>query len=546
MRLTFRQGIARYQTDVYATATFLAKSGNFINLVVSPDPTVIIFAHRSATYVVEEVRSVPNAWGPFTTNQTKYLYWDINLLDASLTRGATNFPLIVAATAPNNPAVDQHWYDTSISQMKVWNGNKWLDKLRVFAATYLNGATIQPWAKGSQVGDNGSYDAGALVLDQYNKPLRASDGTFVTSTSGLSVVTGDTTKVNFETEVLAGMANEPIPAFSFVQVLPGRKLALARSDNWRSRIIGIVVEDLYSSEVGSVVTSGVVRNEQWSWPAEAIGRPIFCGPTGQVTTTPPTLGVNQIAGYVYDVDSIWIEIQAATILEKNITYVVPPVTGLPPVANFTASPVTGTLPLTVQFTSTALHNPTEYEWDFQNDGIVDSTTQNPSYTFTAAGNYSVKFRVKSVYGQDEVLKTNVIVVAAPPTQGKNTNLKLQLSAPLNAQQGETVQVLVTASNEGLLSASQATRVIKISDVGGQAVTVSGLPTGSTSVRANGVTTVTLPVLSSLTTGQYVTARFNLTAPSVNGSMTLSGVLHSPENDSSPDNNAVAMTIRIKQ
>jgi len=211
MRLTFRQGIARYQTDVYATATFLAKSGNFINLVVSPDPTVIIFAHRSATYVVEEVRSVPNAWGPFTTNQTKYLYWDINLLDASLTRGATNFPLIVAATAPNNPAVDQHWYDTSISQMKVWNGNKWLDKLRVFAATYLNGATIQPWAKGSQVGDNGSYDAGALVLDQYNKPLRASDGTFVTSTSGLSVVTGDTTKVNFETEVLAGMANEPIP-----------------------------------------------------------------------------------------------------------------------------------------------------------------------------------------------------------------------------------------------------------------------------------------------------------------------------------------------
>jgi hypothetical protein len=45
--------------------------------------------------------------------------------------------------------------------------------------------------------------------------------------------------------------------------------------------------------------------------------------------------------------------------------------GVAPTASFSASPTSGTAPLTVQFTDTSTGGPTSWEWDFQNDGTVD-------------------------------------------------------------------------------------------------------------------------------------------------------------------------------
>jgi len=67
----------------------------------------------------------------------------------------------------------------------------------------------------------------------------------------------------------------------------------------------------------------------------------------------------------------------------------------PLVADFTYSPdpvFTGEL---VQFTD-ASHggmDPYSYAWDFQNDGVTDSTEQNPTHTFTVPGTYTVKLKV---------------------------------------------------------------------------------------------------------------------------------------------------------
>jgi hypothetical protein len=65
-------------------------------------------------------------------------------------------------------------------------------------------------------------------------------------------------------------------------------------------------------------------------------------------------------------------------------------------ANFTATPVEGNSPLQVQFTDTTFTDDpagvAKYEWDFNNDQIVDSTAQNPQFTFTGVG-YDVKYTV---------------------------------------------------------------------------------------------------------------------------------------------------------
>jgi len=100
----------------------------------------------------------------------------------------------------------------------------------------------------------------------------------------------------------------------------------------------------------------------------------------------------------------------------------PPPPGTPPVANFTASPTSGTAPLNVAFSDTSTGFPTQWEWDFQNDGFVDSIAQNPQFQYTTAGTYSVKLTVRNAaLASDDEVKTNLISVTAggppPPPPG---------------------------------------------------------------------------------------------------------------------------------
>lgn len=72
----------------------------------------------------------------------------------------------------------------------------------------------------------------------------------------------------------------------------------------------------------------------------------------------------------------------------------------PPVASFTADPVSGEAPLTVQFTDTTQGTVTLWQWDFNADGVTDDTQQNPSYQFTAAGVYNVILTAANDGGQN--------------------------------------------------------------------------------------------------------------------------------------------------
>ncbi|AKB43006.1 PKD domain-containing protein [Methanosarcina vacuolata] len=84
-----------------------------------------------------------------------------------------------------------------------------------------------------------------------------------------------------------------------------------------------------------------------------------------------------------------------------------------PVANFTATPTSGDAPLTVSFTDASTGTVSSYAWDFDNDGTVDSTDQNPVYTYAASGNYTVNLTVSNAGGSDSEVKTDYIVVSEP-------------------------------------------------------------------------------------------------------------------------------------
>lgn len=84
-----------------------------------------------------------------------------------------------------------------------------------------------------------------------------------------------------------------------------------------------------------------------------------------------------------------------------------------PVANFSGTPTNGDAPLTVAFTDLSTNAPTSWEWDFDEDGVVDDTTQNPSFTYTQPGTYRVTLTATNAGGSDSISKNNYITVTSP-------------------------------------------------------------------------------------------------------------------------------------
>ena len=72
------------------------------------------------------------------------------------------------------------------------------------------------------------------------------------------------------------------------------------------------------------------------------------------------------------------------------------------------------LPFIVNFFDTS-KAATRWRWDFNNDGFIDDTTQNPTYIYTTPGKYGVKLIVTNQFGcTDTMLKTNYIEAFEKP------------------------------------------------------------------------------------------------------------------------------------
>lgn len=107
------------------------------------------------------------------------------------------------------------------------------------------------------------------------------------------------------------------------------------------------------------------------------------------------------------------------------------------IVDFSATPLSGDFPLTVQFTDlSTVPNITNWEWDFNNDGVIDSTEQNPSWTYQDMGTYSVKLKIYflsvnsnlSITKIDYITVTGVVIVPGPSAR------ILQLSPSSNGVQ----------------------------------------------------------------------------------------------------------------
>ena len=86
-----------------------------------------------------------------------------------------------------------------------------------------------------------------------------------------------------------------------------------------------------------------------------------------------------------------------------------------PGANFTSDSQSGGVPLPVQFYDASTSYIVSWHWDF-GDGTT-SDMQSPPHIYQKAGSYTVSLTVKSVRGQDQIIRSNFIVAGmqASPT-----------------------------------------------------------------------------------------------------------------------------------
>ncbi|WP_230670147.1 PKD domain-containing protein [Methanosarcina barkeri] len=131
-----------------------------------------------------------------------------------------------------------------------------------------------------------------------------------------------------------------------------------------------------------------------------------------------------------------------------------------PAICFAANTTYGSSPLTVQFTDYSV-GATAWQWDFDNDGNVDSTERNPIYTYSAAGNYSVNLTINKSTGSVQELKTDYItVIEAKPLEDYLTYTNSSSSITITGYTGPAGDLIIPDEIDGLPVTKIADRVFQ--------------------------------------------------------------------------------------
>jgi PKD repeat protein len=129
---------------------------------------------------------------------------------------------------------------------------------------------------------------------------------------------------------------------------------------------------------------------------------------GNVSTDPDPVHVYETAG-TYTVNLTVADPYSRDTVSK--TGFIRAVPQGPPTANFSASPLSGPAPLSVNFTDTSEGFPTSWSWSF-GDGTI-STDPDPAHVYAVPGTYTVNLTVTNPYGNDTLRRPGFVSVAAP-------------------------------------------------------------------------------------------------------------------------------------
>lgn len=145
-------------------------------------------------------------------------------------------------------------------------------------------------------------------------------------------------------------------------------------------------------------------------------------------------------------------------------------------ADFLGEPLSGIVPLDVQFTDLSTGNILEWEWDFNNDGIIDSYLQNPIYIFNNTGLYTVALTVSDGIEEITEIKTNYIAVSES-LHADFEGLPISGEFPLDVQftdlsTGNIAGYMWDFDNDGMIDSNQQNPLFIYEQIGSYDVSLT--------------------------------------------------------------------------
>ncbi|MBI5217872.1 MAG: metallophosphoesterase [Bacteroidia bacterium] len=128
-------------------------------------------------------------------------------------------------------------------------------------------------------------------------------------------------------------------------------------------------------------------------------------------------------------------------------------------ADFIADITSGVAPLTVHFTDISHDDPVSWQWDFDNDGFTESTVQDPVYTYTQPGLYTVTLTTQ--FTSQQITETKQSYINVLPTDVNKTDENSSFTVYPNPF-SNTLRIQFLVNQEDFFT-------IEISDINGRSV-----------------------------------------------------------------------------
>ncbi len=307
MKISFRQGIVSYPESTGGQAFLQAPTSATVNILTGTGVTTVAFAQRTADYLYVENNPVTAAWSGLPGTEA-WLYWDINPQTGVVSYGFTEVQPTSGPAQPGILVTDQHWFDTTTNATKVYDGTRFLEKIRVFAARIV-GTTISPMGSnaskpfaGSQVGVNQTTYAGQILYAQGLPVIISTPSTFsptsvnpfarnfIFATTETEFLVGGNqaiTNIRLESDVVTARAASNMAAYDVVKYSAFGVISPAGYNDTTSTTIGMIVDDVSISEVVTVVLQGTITNEAWNWTT--VGQELFILSNGNLTASDPNI-----------------------------------------------------------------------------------------------------------------------------------------------------------------------------------------------------------------------------------------------------------------
>jgi len=175
------------------------------------------------------------------------------------------------------------------------------------------------------------------------------------------------------------------------------------------------------------------------------------------------------------------------------------------IANFTATPTSGEAPLHVQFNDTSIAENTtitSWQWDFDHDGSIDSEEQNPTWTYTTPGNYTVSLTISNGHISDTMIKDHYITVLP----GESIVVIGNITGGFLKIQAEVINNGTVAVNQIHWNITVSGGIVLLGKI--KSGTISSLPGGGTEIIADkpvfGLGKIIIKVTVELPGGEEVT------------------------------------------